>query len=87
MPMYTFDCCDCGAELEVVLPMSERDNARMHTDEEDTGCGGALVRRQLEKVNIVSPGYEPGALMSDGSIQKGHFGKEARKKSSGSYRP
>lgn len=88
MPMYTFACADCGGEVEVITPFADRDRSRLHSEEvEGSGCGGALIRGGVEKITIVSSGFEPGAVMSDGSIRRGHFGKEARKKSSGSYRP
>lgn len=88
MPLYTYTCADCGDEMELLVLFDERNRARLHSEEvEKSSCGGALARAGVERINVVSPGYEPGAVMLDGSVVKGHFGKEARKKGKGSYRP
>ena len=87
MPIYSFDCADCGEELEIICRWDERDLARIHSEvEEESGCGGALVRCGVELPTVGEPSYEPGALMSDGSTVKGHFGKDARRKG-GWHRP
>jgi len=88
MPIYTFSCVDCGAELEVITPYDERDRARLHSEEdEESACVGALVRSQIEKINMVSESYKPGIVTKDGAVVEGHFGKAARSKKLGGYRP
>jgi hypothetical protein len=85
--MYTFSCTDCGDELEIITSFEDRDRSRLHSEEiEGSECGGALVRHGVEKINLGEASYQPGAVLSDGSVVKGHFGKTARKKG-GWYRP
>jgi putative FmdB family regulatory protein len=38
MPIYRFRCPDCLKEEEVILPMSERNNRRVHS------CGAVMER-------------------------------------------
>lgn len=79
MPMYTFDCTDCGDEVELVVKYDDRDQSRLHSEEdEDSDCGGALVRRGVEPFKLGSEPYQMKAILQDGTKVKGHFGKTAK---------
>lgn len=80
MPMYTYDCAGCGAEVELIVSIAARDDQWSHP------CGGNLIRRKVDTFRIGSPSYVPGAITSKGEFIPGHFGKDARKKG-GRYRP
>ncbi len=38
MPLYEYSCSECGTEIEVICPMSERNDRR------DCDCGGQFDR-------------------------------------------
>jgi putative FmdB family regulatory protein len=81
MPLYTYVCTDCGAEVEFITSIAERDRSHLHIN-----CGGALTRLAVEPFQVGAPSYVPGAVTSQGQLIPGHFGKDARKKG-GRYRP
>lgn len=88
MLLYDFRCVVCGEELELLVPYAERDQFRIHCVEHGLSiCGGALIRCNVQRINVGVSSYEPGALLSDGSTRRGHFGKTARKKGKGRYFP
>lgn len=82
MPIYTYDCAKCGAEVEQVVSYARRDEPMCHEE-----CGGELQRRGVERFTLGKPGFQPAAILSDGRKVPGHFGKAARKKRGGWHRP
>lgn len=74
MPMYEYQCVQCGAiEEHYVQNSGQRDDAL-----ECAKCGGEMER-------IVSPfalgqsEYQMQAVLGSGAHLKGHFGKEAKR--------
>jgi putative FmdB family regulatory protein len=75
MPIYTYVCAKCSAEVEVMANLKDRDAAIVHE-----GCGGDLKRLvQIERTVMGRPGYQMQAVLANGSHVKGHFGKEAKR--------
>lgn len=75
MPIYTYVCVKCGAEVEAVVSLKDRDQSLIHSC-----CGGVLNRlAQIERTALGKPGYQMQAVLADGSHVKGHFGKEAKR--------
>lgn len=81
MPLYTYVCAKCGAQVELIVSIASRDNQWLHN-----GCGGSLGRAGVELFRVGPGSYVPGAVTSKGELIPGHFGKEARRKG-GRYRP
>lgn len=75
MPIYTYECQQCGVDVERVVAYEDRDsNLLQHV------CGGTLKRlEQLEKPTIGKPEYQMKAILPSGAKVKGHFGKEAKR--------
>lgn len=87
MPIYVYDCQGCGEEITMYSSIDLRDAEYCHRDHEPSvECIGALLRRKVQPVTLGKPSFQSGAVMSDGSIVKGHFGKTARK-DKGWHRP
>lgn len=88
MPIYEYICDGCGEKLIMFSSIEKRDDTCAH-DEQEPGaeCSGRLVRQKVSQVTVGKPGYQMGAVMSDGSIVKGHFGKDARRGEKGWHRP
>jgi putative FmdB family regulatory protein len=81
MPLYTYVCAECGAQVELMVRIASRDDRWEHS-----GCGGVLKREGVERFTVGPPSYVPGAVTSKGELIPGHFGKDARRKG-GRYRP
>ena len=80
MPLYEFECSDCGEAWETMALYEDRDNARQHE-----GCGGAAIR-QFTVPKIGKPRHQMGAVITDHNEKtvghvKGQFGTIARNKS------
>ncbi len=87
MPIFVFDCVDCGEEVEVICSLQERDVLRTHCfEKEASSCAGPLERRQVARITVGKPSYQCGAILSSGETVPGNFGKDAPKKK-GRWRP
>lgn len=73
MPMYTYVCRNCGENYEHVVPYDKRDAVRFKCE----ACGKRLKRAGVEAFKLGSPRYQCGAIMNNGAVIPGHFGKEA----------
>lgn len=67
MPTYTYKCQECGAEVDVVCPMAERNEPKQqpHIKKQEMGheteeCIGELVRGdELEKTAFTPYSWKP----------------------------
>lgn len=83
MPMYDFECSECGESLELILPHDELDIVRQHE-----GCGGGLNRLFVNAPKARDKtrygGMQAVITKGDGGPTvgrvKGHFGREAKLK-------
>lgn len=81
MPIFVFDCEVCDEEIEVILPLSRRDEVRLHCGVvEESDCLGTLKRQPVARISIGKPSYQCGAILSSGETVPGNFGKDAPKK-------
>ena len=85
MPIYTYWCRQCGAEVELIMSYDKRDDQSLQHEGPDgfgkKRCGGKLERNEgLERPNIGAPAHQMGAILGSGAKVKGHFGKEAKRK-------
>lgn len=73
--MYQYECPN-GHEVELLIFYSDRDNA-MQCEE----CGEALARVPTPVRTVTR--HQAGAVLSNGSTVRGHWGKDAPKKRGG----
>jgi putative FmdB family regulatory protein len=88
MPIYEYVCDKCGEKLTVLSSIEKRDEVYSHESQEPgADCSGQLQRQKFAQVTVGKPSYQMGAVMSDGSIVRGHFGKDANRGGKGWHRP
>lgn len=71
MPLYTYHCDRCPADVERGVRFEERDDQRC------ARCEGELARSGVEVFAIGKPRYQMQAVLAGGRHVKGHFGKAA----------
>lgn len=75
MPAYDYECESCGWTGEILMvPYEERHKQPCF------GCG-ELLKLGVGFRAIAGTPYQMKAVMTDGSHVKGHFGKEAKRRS------
>ncbi len=81
MPIYTYRCEFCGEEVDLLARnLAEADIPRRHCEEDEHEiCEGRLERQRVTRPTIGRPSFESGAVLGDGSVVKGHWGREAPK--------
>lgn len=73
MPLYDYECPQCGQQEEHACQMVERDRVEFACSR----CGKRL-RRMVSAPALHGEAYQMGVTLTDGTRLKGHFGKEAR---------
>jgi putative FmdB family regulatory protein len=76
MPIYTYQCSECGSIEERVTTFANRDAAIC--DE----CSQPLQRSGVELFTLGQPAYQMKAILNNGEKVPGHFGKDAARKKS-----
>jgi putative FmdB family regulatory protein len=79
MPLYTYECPECGYKEEMLLSVEELETANFPCVK--SGCGKKM-RKIMDAPNIGKPGFQMQAILESGERVSGHFGKSAKKKSS-----
>lgn len=76
MPLYEFECSQCEEVKTIVRTISRRNEG------EPCACGGRFEKVEIASGQVidVKGGWSMGAVMNDGSIVKGQFGKTAKNK-------
>lgn len=74
MPIYAYECPDCGHEAEDIRKYEERNDPL-----ECEKCGGAMEPRIAATAIQMNP-YDAGLIMHNGQKVRGHMGKTAPNK-------
>lgn len=72
MPIYTYECPECGT-FDTIAKYAERDDVKCP-------CGKPATRYGVQPFNSGKPGYQMQAVLGSGAHLKGHFGKSAGSK-------
>ncbi len=73
MPLYTY-ACECGHEYEEIVKYEERDTVLISCEK----CRKRM-KRAVDGAKLGKPPYQMAAVMGDGRVVPGHFGKEAKR--------
>ena len=74
MPIYTFKCPDCDFKEESIVTVNERDVVKISCPQ----CCTFMVR-MIDIPTLGKPAHQMGAIMGNGVVVSGEFGKSARK--------
>lgn len=72
MPLYTYECPNCGIITELLVSINERDSVENTCFKCET-----VLRRCVDKAAYHGEKYQMKAILADKSQVKGHFGKSA----------
>ena len=75
MPLYDYQCEQCGTCVEAHVPYENRNADRVCVK-----CHGVMRKVWMKPPASGKPAFQMGAVTSQGQVIPGHFGKEAKLK-------